>query len=99
MELWIMTLDPNDLSVLYIEEGLMDILTDADYDEGYVDYANYTLYRYDPELDELLERDGGFVLFDKYIGMLSNADVARTVLEDILPYDYGHTVPYHIIEL
>lgn len=50
---------PEKKQIVKIAEGCGDMLTDEDFDAGYVDYIYYDIYIMDPELRE---GDGGMVM-------------------------------------
>lgn len=52
-----------------IEEGTGDNLLDEDFDDGYVDYVNWTMHRMalDDDIPVFVEDDGGMVLSKEYV--------------------------------
>lgn len=88
-EIWF-TLDKNvkldgieGQALIYLCEGTGDNLLATDIRLGYVDYLNYELYDYNPEINECQERDGGMVMLKEYVSDLSEPQALALLSEEI----------------
>lgn len=65
-----------------IQEGSGDNLLQSDYDDGCIDYSDYTCYKDDAD-GTLNTEDGGCIMHTEYCKDISVEDIISCVLDDL----------------